>query len=180
VPNESSFGSLNNLSIEDALASLEPSNLADLSAVNCVPVSTSGTTIQLLDCVESPWVRIRRLHVLWPIIRSCMDHCFLLSTTLATPGGLVLAPSASWITINWSKAIPRLIAWVLYHPKVSMESIRLICDCCSEETCLVVWGVVATRHKSTAGINVDVLILLLLLRRQAVKAAINWFERLSW
>lgn len=165
MSNESSLGSLNDLSIEDALASLEPSNLADLSTVNCVPVSTSGATIQLLDRVESPWVRIRRLHVLWPIVRSRMDHCFLLSTTLARPGGLVLAPSTSRITINWSKAVPCLIALVLYYPKVSMESITLIYDCCPETTCLVVWGDVATRHKITTDIDVDVLILLLLLHR---------------
>jgi hypothetical protein len=123
VSNESSsFGSLNDLSIEDSLTSLVPSNLADRSAVNCIPVSTSSATIQLLDGIESPWVRIRRLHVLRPIIRSRMDHCLLLSTTPAGPGGLILNPSASRTIVNWSKAISYLISRVLYHPKVSMQS----------------------------------------------------------
>ena len=122
--NESSFGMLNDHRIEHTLASLVPANLADLSAVNCVPIPTRGSSIQLLHRIESPWVRIRRLHVLWPVVRSSMDHCFMLSTTLSRPGGLVLAPSASWTTIDWSKAICSL-SWkggVLYHSKVSMRS----------------------------------------------------------
>lgn len=52
-------------------------------------------------------------------------------------------------------------------------------DCCSEETCLVIWVVIATRHKTTANTDVDILVLLLLLHSHTVRAEICWCERLS-
>jgi hypothetical protein len=107
-----------------------------------------------------------------------MDHCFLLSTTLARPGGLVLAPSAILTTINWSKATSCLISGILYHSEVSMKSKTLIYDSPSEETCLVVWSIIAARHKTTA--DIDVAVLVLLIYMQTVRAVIYWFERLSW